>query len=140
MKRSDRLATYTAVVLATGGGLLYGWALYFGATEDEFGPVQHPWVPTLQSLHVLTVPVFVFALGLIWHSHILARLRGRARRRTGVLLLAQAIPMVVSGYALQVAVAAAWREAWLWAHLVTSGLFCVAFVAHLVAGLRPARA
>lgn len=134
MKRADKLFTHLSVACAAGTGLLYGYLLYFGETEDEFGPVQHGWVPPLQSLHVVTVPLFVFALGLIWHYHIVQKLKSGApqRRRTGILLLSQALPMIATGYLLQVSVDELWRDIWIWSHLATSVLFCVAFVAHLL--------
>jgi hypothetical protein len=135
VKRADKRFTYLSVACAAGSGLLYGYLLYFGETEDEFGPVQHPWVAPLQGLHVVTVPLFVFALGLIWHYHVVQKLQSGApqRRRTGIALLSQALPMIATGYLLQVTVDELWRAVWIWSHLVTSLLFCVAFVAHLLA-------
>jgi len=142
VKRADKVLTHLSVAGAAGTGLLYGYLLYFGETEDEFGPVQHAWVPSLQGLHVLLVPLFVFALGLIWHYHVVQKLKSgaRPRRRTGIALLSQALPMILTGYLLQVAVDEWWRELWIWSHLVTSVLFCVAFVAHLLARATKRRA
>ncbi|MCK5941767.1 MAG: hypothetical protein KAI24_07360 [Planctomycetes bacterium] len=142
MKRADARFTHASVALAAGTGLLYGGLLYFGEVEDEFGPVQHAWVPTSQALHVVTAPLFVFALGLIWHYHVVQKLRSgaRPRRRTGIALLSQALPMIASGYLLQVSVDELWRQIWVVAHVATSLLFVVAFVAHLLARATPGRA
>ena len=106
MKRSDKLVTHFSVACVGCTGVVYGVLRYFGSAEDEFGPVQHPLVPTLQWLHVVTAPLFVFALGLIWHGHVVQKLRSGApqRRRTGLLLLSQALPMTATGYLLQVSV------------------------------------
>ncbi len=138
MRRSDRILTYAAAGLATGGGVVYGWARYFGGSEDEFGPVQHAWVPTLQAFHVLSVPAFVFVLGLLWRDHILSKLSSgaKSRRRTGILLLSQSLLMVASGYALQVSVGGGWREVWLWGHLTTSVSFVLAMALHLAASVK----
>ena len=142
MKRSDKLVTHLSVACVGCTGVVYGVLRYFGSAEDEFGPVQHPLVPTLQWLHVVTAPLFVFALGLIWRCHVVQKLRSGApqRRRTGLLLLSQALPMTVTGYLLQVSVDEGWRELWVWAHVGTSSLFCAAFAAHLAARVRRGRA
>ncbi len=142
MRRSDKLLTHLSVACVGGTGVVFGALRYFGSAEDEFGPVQHPLVPTLQWLHVVTAPLFVFALGLIWHGHVVQKLRSGApqRRRTGLLLLSQALPMTATGYLLQVSVDEGWRELWTWAHVATSLLFCAAFAAHLAVRVRRGRA
>ncbi|MFK7742010.1 MAG: hypothetical protein AB8H80_16965 [Planctomycetota bacterium] len=142
MRRVDKRVTYLSVLLVAGSGVGYGALRYFGEVEDEFGLAMHPWLPSLQAWHVATAPLFVFALGLIWHHHILAKLKSgaRARRRTGLLLLSQSLPMVASGYALQVSVDEDWRFAWVVAHCITSILFVVLFVLHLLSRSRAAAA
>lgn len=142
MKRVDRLLTHASVAIVGGSGLAYGWLLYFGEAEDEFGPVQHPWTPGLQAMHVVTAPLFVFALGLIWRYHVVHKLRSGApqRRRTGLLVATQSMPMIVTGYLLQVSVDEVWRALWTWSHVATSLLFCAGFVAHLFVALSARRA
>ena len=135
MRRGDKRAVYLTAALATFSGLGYGYLLYFGAIEDEFGPAAHPWTSPLQATHVITVPLFVFAMGLIWRTHIFQKLvsGARPRRRTGIALLSQSLLMIVSGYCLQVCVDVWWRDAWIWTHVATSLGFCAMFVAHLLA-------
>lgn len=138
MRKGEARITHLSVLLASVSGFAYGTLLYFGETEDEFGPVAHSWVPTLHTAHVVTVPLFVFALGMLWQHHIVHKLRSgaKARRRTGVVLLSQAIPMVATGYLLQVSIDDAWRTAWIWAHVTTSILFSIVFVVHLLVRIR----
>ena len=142
MRRGDKRAVYAAAGLVAITGLGYGYLLYFGEFEDEFGPVAHPWTAPLQAAHVLTAPLFVFALGLIWHYHVVQKLKSGApqRRRTGLALLSQALPMIATGYLLQVSVDEWWRDLWIWSHVVTSVLFLAAFAAHLLARVRRGRA
>jgi hypothetical protein len=40
------------------------------------------------------------------------------------------VPMIASGYLLQVTVEESWRTVWIGVHIVTSGLWLVAFIAH----------
>lgn len=133
MKRVEARVTHVAVWLAAGTGSVYGWMAYFAESADEFALVNHPWQPTMHLLHVVTVPLFVFASGLLWQTHVVAKLRSGApaRRRTGLFLLATALPMVTSGYAVQVSVADGLRTLWAWVHGVSSVLFTAGFVVHL---------
>lgn len=142
MKRTDAALTYVATASAAGTGFVYGWMLYLAEPVDEFALVNHPWQPTMHLLHVVTVPLFVFAFGLLWPTHIAPKLRSgaRARRRSGIGLVFLAVPMIASGYAVQVSVAAEWRTAWAWVHGVTSVLFTLVFVLHLLARIGPSRA
>ena len=148
MRAVEKRSVWLAVVCVVATGFGYGWLLWFGEGEDEFGPVAHPWLSTLQAWHVVTAPLFVFAVGVLWPQHIVLKLRtgAKPRRRTGIVLLSQALPMLFSGYLLQVSVDETWRQVWTVTHVATSVLFTVVFVLHLVAGkrraagrLRPAR-
>lgn len=138
MKKSEARFTHLSVLLAAVSGFVYGGLLYFGEVEDEFGPVAHPWVPTMHTAHVLVVPLFLMALGLIWQHHIVHKLRtgAKARRTTGILLLSQAFPMIASGYLIQVTVEEFWRAVWIWTHGITSSLFAILFVLHLMVRVR----
>ena len=142
MKRGDARAVYLSSGLVTLSGVGYGYLLYFGQQEDEFGLSTHPWQPALQWSHVVVAPLFVFALGMIWNYHIVQKLASgaRPRRRTGILLLSQTLPMIVSGYLLQVAVDEWWEDFWTWSHIVTSLWFCAAFGAHLLVRAKPRKA
>lgn len=115
-----------------GGGLIYAWMRYLARPDDPFAVVNHPWQPEVQHLHVLTAPLLVFGIGLIWKAHVWpgVRLRVAARRRSGLALFATAAPMIVSGYLLQTATAPGWRTAWLGIHLVASALWLGGYLAH----------
>ena len=121
-----------ALVAATGVG--YALAAYAAVPEDPYALVNHPLQPTLQHAHVAVAPVLVFALGVIWARHAQPRVSSgaRSRRTSGLALLALAIPMTLSGYALQLAVEPQWRSTWVAVHLATSGLWGVATLAHVL--------
>jgi hypothetical protein len=53
-------------------------------------------------------------------------------RATGLSLALTLVPMIASGALIQTAVDASWRQAWVVAHLVSSGLWVVGFLVHQV--------
>ena len=133
MSRGQTLFLHIANLAVCGTGLVYAWMRYLVQPADEWAVVNHPWQPQVQHLHVLVAPLLVFALGLIWSAHILGKLQnGRTNRAAGIGLMALFLPMVASGYLLQVAVDPAWRRTWVWVHVVSSLLWVVAFVVHQV--------
>jgi hypothetical protein len=125
-----------ALVALTG----IAWAItaYLVEPEDPYALVNHPLQPTFQHAHVVVAPLLVFALGLVWQRHAWARTRSgaKARRWSGLGLVALFVPMAMSGYALQVSVEEAWRAGWVAVHLATSGLWVAAALLHV---LRPRR-
>lgn len=132
MNRWERWALRVGMLLTGGSGLFYGAVHYFGARRGEFGPEPHPLQGPLQHVHVLLAPLLVFAIGMATRGHASGMLSHRVQlgRRSGLLLLALSAPMVLSGYGIQVAMAASLRTALAWAHGVTSLVFFAAYVLH----------
>jgi len=127
----------TAVVAAT--GFVYEWTAYFAESDDPDALVNHPLQPDVQHLHVLTAPLLVFALGLVWSAHVWPRVRSgyRERRASGLTLFALCSPMVASGYLLQTASDTTWSEIWTWIHVGASIVWTIAFLAHWIGARRP---
>lgn len=109
-------------LLVGGTGLVYGWMRYFAEPEDEFAIVNHPLQPDLQHWHILTAPLLIFAIGMIWSPHVWKHYRRGTKggRRTGITLGLTLFPMIFSGYALQVSESQSWTTWWMWLHLATS--------------------
>jgi hypothetical protein len=132
--RMPRLERYLLILanLSVGvTGVVYGVMRYLLKPTDEWAIVNHPWQPHLQHLHVLAAPLLVFAVAMVWKQHALAAMgNGRRRLISGVALLASFIPMVASGYLIQVAVEPGWRAVWVGVHLVTSGLWLLGYLVH----------
>lgn len=142
MKPGARWLLNLSMLAAGGTGLVWAYCAYLwepGPEPDDPELLlewtgQHPWVPLVRTAHLFAVPALVFAVGLIWASHVAPRLtRAWARRRTGLLLAALMTPMVVSGVALQTAVSPESRNLWVWTHGISSALWVVAYLAHQVA-------
>jgi hypothetical protein len=138
MTRAEAWTHHAANLLVGGTGLAYAWLRYFAGSPDPFA-VVHPWLPPIQHAHVVSAPLLVFALGLVWRAHAWAGVRSGAapRRRSGVALLAAAAPMVASGYLLQTAVEPGWRKVWIAVHLTASGLWLAGYLAHQLSARRP---
>ncbi len=130
MTRGEKAFFWSSLGLAGGTGLAFGLARWFGERMGEFGPEPHPWQGTLQHIHVLGVPLLVFALGWMVKGHGVPGLQAKQRRRSGLGLLALAAPMVLSGYAIQVATHPGVQLAVRWVHGISAGLFLLACGAH----------
>lgn len=141
MTALERWSLHLAALATGTTGLIYGWLRYYGQRVGEFGVEPHPLQAALQHLHVLAAPLLVFALGMVVRGHVLPMWRnGRpGGRASGVLLALILAPMVLSGYAVQVAVGPNWRLAFAWIHGVTSLLFLAGYGAHQLAALRHPR-
>lgn len=129
----ERLCLHVASALAALTGLLFGGLKYFGARPGEFGPETHPWQGLAQHGHVLAAPLLVFALGGLFRAHFLPMWRSGklAGRLTGSFLGVGLVPMILSGYLVQVAVDPGWRTVLAWVHGASSLAFLVGFLAHL---------
>jgi hypothetical protein len=119
-------------VLVGGTGVVYAWMRWFAVPADEFAVVNHPWQLAVQHLHVLVAPVLLFAAGMVWNAHALAKLgAGQPERRgTGIALAVLLLPMVFSGYAVQVCSDAGWRTFFGFVHGGVSLLWIAGYAGH----------
>lgn len=107
--------------------------------RDPFSVLGHPWQPHVLAAHLLIAPAVVFALGLIAREHIVHGWRyGRNGdgRRSGLLTVLWALPMILSGYLLQVVTGDLLRRLLSVGHLVSGLLFTALFLGHLVRAWR----
>ncbi|MGH7151930.1 MAG: hypothetical protein ACREIU_14585 [Planctomycetota bacterium] len=133
MSRLEAWLLHAATALVVGTGAAYAVFRYVLEPADPFAVASHPLEPAVQRLHVLSAPLLLFLVGVVWQRHVLKGLRsGRPpRRRTGLTLALSLLPMVASGYLLQVAVDPVWRGRWGVVHLATSAAWTVGYIAHL---------
>jgi hypothetical protein len=132
VRRLERWSLRVGFVLGGLTGVVYGWLRYFGSVKGDFGPEPSPWQPFWQHAHVLSAPVLLFALGVAVRGHVQGMLgRGVQRgRRTGLVLLVLAVPLVLGGYAVQVVTAAGVRNALGWSHAAIGALFTALYAIH----------
>lgn len=113
-------------------GLVYWWMQDWMQPLDEFAVINHPLQPWVLKAHVLLAPLMVFAIGLVAAEHIWRQyaLGIRAGRRSGLLAMWTIVPMIGSGYLIQVVTSLPWLEALAWTHLGASGAYLVGLVLH----------
>jgi hypothetical protein len=129
----------TAAVAVT--GIVFGWMKYFLATDDPYAVVHHPLQPLVLKLHVLSAPVLVFALGVVYTRHVVRQWRlGRARGRpSGIGIVTTLLPMVLSGYLIQTVSSESWLFRVAMLHVVASLAYLAVLLFHQAAAWRQAR-
>jgi len=102
--------------------------------QDPDSRAGHPWQQPMLKLHVLAAPSLVFALGLVFSGHALARLRAGENpgRASGASLLGFAAPLVLTGPLIQILTGDAARQLAGWVHAALGIVYVLAYVAHLL--------
>lgn len=115
-------------------GLIYGFYRYLAEKPaSEFGNAVHPLEELWRVAHLISAPVLVFAIGFLWTNHVSEQLAipKAKRRKSGLLLIGNAAPMIFSGYLIQTAVNETLRNAWIVIHLVSAGIWLSSYLLHL---------
>jgi hypothetical protein len=127
---------HLTVALTAITGVVFAVMKYFLKSDDPFSVVNHPLQPHMLATHVVVAPFVLFFLGWTFSNHILPKYRfGNGKnRKTGIATALLIVPMALSGYLLQVSVNETLRDAMAWAHWITSGVFVIGYVIHLING------
>ena len=135
MTKLEKYLVWGSSAVVTATGLAYAWMKYLIQPADPFAVVNHPLQPLVLKLHIVTAPVFVFAIGMIAMRHIWPHFRkGLARaRRSGVSSMLLVLPLIVSGYALQAISAVSWLSIVGYVHLALGIAFALAALGHAIA-------
>ncbi len=130
----------TAVVSVT--GIVFFVMKYMMATDDPFALINHPLQPAMLDIHILAAPFLILVLGITFSSHISEKLEtgAKANRRSGLAMLLSLLPMILSGYLLQVSTSAFLSKLILAVHVVTGLAFTATYAFHLWKSLRLLRA
>jgi uncharacterized membrane protein len=133
MSGAQRFWLHLSIGLTTLTGAVFAYMKYFMKSEDEFAVANHPWQPHMLAAHVIISPLVLFVLGWTFSNHMLPKLRfgDETLRKSGIASLALIGPMALSAYLLQIATNETLRNAMAISHWVTSGMFVLAYVAHL---------
>lgn len=132
MNGFERFLLWTGALGTFATGAVYAWMKYLLTTDDPYAVIHHPLQPLMLKLHIVFAPVLVFSIGVVFTQHIWKQWRSRrpAGRRSGLVTGLTVIPMVFSGYLIQV-VTGDTLLAWLVGiHLVAGTLYFGMFASH----------
>jgi uncharacterized membrane protein YidH (DUF202 family) len=134
MSRTQLVWLHLSVALTAITGIVFAVMKYFMKSEDDFAVANHPWQPHMLAAHVVVAPLLLFILGWTFSNHMLPKYRfgNGENRKSGLWSMLLIVPMALSGYLLQIATSDALRHAMEIAHWVSSGLFVIGYVIHLI--------
>ncbi len=134
MKRGAAVLNHIACAFVGLSGIAYGVMKYFLTGSDPDSRVGHPWQQPMLKLHILAAPFLVFALGLIFSGHALARLKSGTDpgRASGSGLLALAAPMILTGALIQALTGDLARQWTGRIHAALGVVYVIAYAAHLL--------
>lgn len=134
MSKLQLLWLHVSVALTTLTGIVFAVMKYFMTSSDEFAVANHPWQPHMLAVHVVVAPLLLFIFGWTFSNHMLPKWRfgDDTGKRSGLTSMFLIIPMALSAYLLQISTNETLREAMAIAHWISSGLFVVAYVLHLL--------
>ena len=134
MTAFERWAIWISSLLVTATGLVYAWMKYLLPEPAGFSVVRHPLQPLVLKLHIVTAPLLLLALGSVALRHIWRHMdsgteQGRASGWSAALTT---IPMILTGYFLQVFVAEGVLRSLSIAHIVTGIIYGGGLLVHQV--------
>ena len=134
MKRWAVVLNHVACALVGLSGIAFGVMKYFLPASDPDSRVSHPWQQPMLKLHLLSAPFLIFALGLVFSGHALARLKGGVDpgRVSGAGLLGLAAPLILTGALIQILTGDAARQWTGWIHAALGAVYVFAYTAHLL--------
>ena len=132
MRRWEAWWNHAALAAVSLTGLIYGVLKYFVPASDPDSRVGHPWLPAVMKAHILVAPFAVFGVGLLLRRHVLARIRSGELngRRTGTAMMWLFLPLVLTGYLVQVLVEGAAVRAAGWSHAALGAVFLLGYAVH----------
>ena len=139
MKRWEAWTNHAGWGLVALSGIVYGWLKYFATNPDSDSRLAHPWQPTVLAVHILAAPVAVFGFGVLFRRHIVARFASRepGRRRTGTTMTLLAIPVILTGYLVQVLTGDAARQWTGYVHAALGLVYAIGYALHPLASATP---
>jgi hypothetical protein len=101
-------------------------------SDDPWAVINHPLQPVFLKTHVVATPFLVFALGLIATRHIWKHYKVRIARgrRSGIFTLLTTLPMVLTGYLIQVVTHVGVLRLLAFAHIALGLLFTLKLILH----------
>lgn len=135
MNRFEKWSVWITAVLVTATGVGLLWTKYFVPANDPWSVINHPLQPWFLKAHIITAPLLIFAIGLIATRHIWPHYQARIRRgrRSGILTALFTLPMILTGYLIQVVTHVGWLRALAISHIVLGLVFAAGLAVHQIA-------
>lgn len=132
MNRFQRGLLLWSSLLTALTGVVYWWMDTMLTPVNEWAVVNHPLQPWVLKAHIVVAPVLVFAIGLITMDHIWKHFRSAVQggRRSGLTTMFVVVPMVVTGYLIQVTTHERWLTVVAWAHIATGLVYALGVLCH----------
>jgi hypothetical protein len=130
----EKWSVWVSSVLVTATGIVYIWMKYLLPVPDGFSIIRHPLQPLVLKLHIITAPLLLFAIGAVAIRHIWRHLVSRTRqgRFSGWSAALTTVPMVFTGYLLQIFSSERWLRGLAIAHIVTGLIYGGGLLLHQV--------
>lgn len=100
LPRLLRATLYGVGVLLWLSGAVWLVLHYVFPESTAFGPLPNPWEAPLMRAHGLIAVCAVFLIGWMMAAHVTVRWASERNRRSGLVLGAAALLLILSGYAL----------------------------------------
>lgn len=102
----------------------------FIPTGDSDTTLLQPYI----KIHILAAAAMLFSLGVVFTRHALPYIKtGKSPgKKTGITLLSLSLPVVLSGYLLQIVYTPAWQAGSWWVHSITGIVFILLFFIHQI--------
>ena len=136
LTRRRKFLIYAILVSTWSSGALWLMLHYFAQRRGDFGIEPHPLEFWMLALHGACAFATLWLAGWIWTTHILPWWHGQRRRNSGIVLIAVAGVLIVSGYLLYYASGDAVRE---WVSLIHWCVGLAAAIPMVVHALRSRR-
>jgi uncharacterized membrane protein len=130
----EKWAIWVSSVLVTVSGVVYFGMKYLLPVPDGFSIVRHPLQPLILKLHIITAPLLLFAIGAVAIRHIWRHLMSGTSqgKYSGWSAALTTVPMVFSGYLLQVVSSETWLRGLAIAHIVAGTIYGGGLLLHQV--------
>ena len=124
------------ITSSTGSILLF--MKYLMQPMDEYAVINHPWQPIVLKFHIISAPFMILGLGYLLAVHVLPILQRKVKEslKTGFSLLMLILPMVVSGYMIQLITSEFWLSTTAMLHIAFSVFFLFSYFLHYLVSKR----
>ena len=138
MNKAEKITVWGSTAVMTVTGVALAGMEYLLEPADPFAVVNHPWQPAMLKLHILSAPVMVFGIGMIFMRHIWPHFRAGLKkgRRSGIWSMLLTVPMIATGYALQVLSSVSWLNTLGYVHFALGSAFAIGGGLHFLATRR----